>query len=196
MRKAKVVLVGAEHTGKTCIISQYVSGEFSENQLATLSPAFVQKVVEVEGKAITLEIWDTAGEERFKSLSHLFYRDAEAGIVVFSLVEHGSLARASEEIAVLSKERDDQVKVFLVGNKCDLATERTVSAEEGRQLAQSAKAAYFETSAKTAVNIHELFRAVADSMCSSLPKEPIPTGKKSLEDTIGLTTAKKSSGCC
>jgi small GTP-binding protein len=197
MGKSRVVLIGAEHTGKTCIISKYVSGEFFDKHVTTLSPAFVQKPVEVGGRPIMLEIWDTAGEERFKSLSHLFYRDAEAGIVVFSIIEPESIARATEEIAVLSKERSDQVKVFLVGNKCDLAAERTVSAEDGRGLAQTVNAPYFETSAKTGVNIPELFMAVAESVAANKRTDEHPVRKRSVGDTVALATpTKKSSGCC
>jgi small GTP-binding protein len=195
--RQKVVVVGAANTGKTCIIGRYISGEFPDNPVTMVSPTFVETSVPVGDRTVTIEIWDTAGAERFRALSHLFYRGAEAGIVVFSIVESDSLARAKEEINGLRQERGDDIKVFVVGNKCDLVRERAVTDEDARKFAQSFNARYFETSAKTGLNIAELFTAVAESLLlDSLPQQPSGQ-KKSLVGTVGLTTpTKESSDCC
>lgn len=157
MRKAKIVLVGSMHTGKTSIVSRYVNGDFSLHTVSTTQPALSQKEVTHRRKEISLDIWDTAGQERYHALSPLFYRDAEAGIVVFDITDADSFAKATKWVNELKQERGEDIFIVIVGNKFDLENERKVDKADGMKLAQSLCSPYFEVSAKNNINIECIF---------------------------------------
>lgn len=200
MRKVKVVLVGAAHTGKTSIVNQYVFGSFTLHTVSTTQPAFCQKQLTHRLQQLSLEIWDTAGQERYHALSPLFYRDAEAGIVVFDLTDADSFARAQKWINELKQARGDQIHIVIAGNKSDLVEKRVVSESEAQQLAQSIKAPYFETSAKTKDNIDALFNSICDHIVNQILSAgpPTTTQGKSIKSNIsfGKEEQKKEDGGC
>jgi small GTP-binding protein len=135
MRRAKVVLVGPTAAGKTSIVNRFIYDDFAVHTTSTTQPAFAQRVLNDKSRPVSLEIWDTAGQERYHSLSPLFYRDAEAGIVVFDITDTDSFTKASKWISELKTERADDILIIVVGNKTDLESLRTVHRREDEQLA-------------------------------------------------------------
>jgi small GTP-binding protein len=160
MRKAKVVLVGAAHTGKTSIANRFVYGEFSPNTIPTIQPAFFSKTITSNGTDLVLEIWDTAGQEQYRSLSPLFYRDADVGLVVFDLTDSSSFGKCKQWVADLREARGLDIAIVLVANKLDLPAIRTVSFNSVAQFAASINVETVETSAKTGENVRLLFDTV------------------------------------
>jgi small GTP-binding protein len=160
MLKAKVVLVGAAHTGKTSIANRFVYGEFSPNTIPTIQPAFFQKAITASNTELVLEIWDTAGQEQYRSLSPLFYRDADVGLVVFDLTDSSSFGKCKQWISDLREARGLDIAIILVGNKLDLPAIRTVSIDVVMQYATSIMVETVETSAKTGENVKLLFDTV------------------------------------
>ena len=199
MRKVKVVLVGAAHTGKTSIVNQYVFGSFTHHTVSTTQPAFCQKQLNYKEKELSLEIWDTAGQERYHALSPLFYRDAEAGIVVFDLTDADSFTRAQKWISELKGARGDKIHIVIAGNKSDLVDKRNVSVDDAQGLAQSHKAPYFETSAKTKENIEALFNSICEhivNMSPSASPDAAPPSK-SIKGNIKFEgNEKEGKSCC
>lgn len=202
MHKVKIVLVGSHHTGKTSIVNKYVLGKFTIHTVSTTQPAFCQKQITHRDHQLSLEIWDTAGQERYHALSPLFYRDADAGIVVFDLTDKDSFDRATKWIDELKKERGDNIHIVIAGNKVDLLDKRVVSAADAQRLAASINAPYFETSAKTAENIESLFNSISDNIVNQILANNQTSGdgkgdqKKSLRASIRFDQAQpQSSGC-
>jgi len=198
MRKVKVVLVGSAHTGKTSIVNQYVFKSFTLHTVSTTQPAFCQKQLNYRDHDLSLEIWDTAGQERYHALSPLFYRDAEAGIVVFDLTDMESFSRAQKWIHELKQARGDQIHIVIAGNKSDLSDKRVVSSADAQRLAQSIKAPYFETSAKTRDNIEPLFNSICDHIVNQILSTGAhiePSGK-SMRDKIKFQEEQPKSKCC
>jgi small GTP-binding protein len=201
MRRAKVVLVGATHTGKTSIVNRFIFGDFTLHTVSTTQPAFSQKVMNHKGVVISLEIWDTAGQDRYHSLSPLFYRDAEAGIVVFDITDTETFTKASKWISELKQERGDEVMMIVVGNKIDLEARRTVDKADGQQLAASANAPYFETSAKTNENVDAVFQTICETVVqktAGMYPKAVTEPAKSLKSTVTIAddTPKVRKGCC
>ena len=157
MNKAKVVLVGAAHTGKTSIVNRFIYGGFTPHTMPSTQPAFFQKKVCYSGPETMLEIWDTAGQEQYHALSPMFYRDADGGIVVFDLTDSSSFAKSKQWVSELRQARGDNISIILVGNKLDLASLRVVSLEAMHEFAKSIGAETFETSAKTGENVELAF---------------------------------------
>ena len=200
MRKVKFFLFGSAHTGKTSIVNQYVFGSFTLHTVSTTQPAFCQKQINYREHDLSLEIWDTAGQERFHALSPLFYRDAEAGIVVFDLTDLDSFTRAQKWITELKQARGDQIHIVIAGNKSDLIEKRVITQLDAEKFANNIKAPYFETSAKTKDNIDNLF----NSICDQIVNQILASGQnleinnnKSLKDKIKFKDDnKKEENCC
>jgi small GTP-binding protein len=179
IQKAKVVLVGAAHTGKTSIANRFVYGEFSPNTFPTIQPAFFQRGIQAHGTEVQLEIWDTAGQEQYRSLSPLFYRDADVGIVVFDLADSSSFGKCKQWVTDLREARGLDIAIVLVGNKLDLPSIRTVSFESVAQFATSINVDTVETSAKTGENVRLLFETVAKLILKrNLLKDDKRTGER------------------
>jgi small GTP-binding protein len=157
----KVVLLGNTAVGKTSILKRYCLGSFQEEYEVSIGGSFQQKVITFPDKStVTLNIWDTAGQERFKTLMPLYYRDAQAALIVFDLTNVESLASCNYWFNELKKSRGEDCQLMLVGNKLDCPSQQ-VSAADVEPLLRQHNMEYFETSAKTNTNIEAMFTKVA-----------------------------------
>ncbi|KAJ5077215.1 ras-related protein rab-24 [Anaeramoeba ignava] len=159
----KVVLLGAPYTGKSCLVEKFLNDKFTEGQKPTVAAAFGSKAVKVGSSVVTLGIWDTAGSERYESLSKMYYRGAGAAIVCYDITNHETFAKVRFWVSQL-KENEKDCVIYLVGTKIDLIlndSDRDVPMEEVESFSDEIKAKIFETSAKTGKNVHELFETVA-----------------------------------
>lgn len=155
----KIVLVGQGGVGKSSITLQYVKGQFNEYIDMTIGAAYFYKTLLVNGKNIKLDIWDTAGQDRFRCVAAMFYRGAVGAIVVYDITDRESFLGAQTWIKQILQNSNNPVQICLVGNKLDLAdSRRAVSVEEGKSFAEKSGYLFVETSAKTAENIDGLFK--------------------------------------
>jgi Ras-related protein Rab-1A len=127
---------------------------------------FKLKNIEIEGKKIKLQIWDTAGEERFRTITTSYYKGAHAILIVFDITEKDSFEHVKNWVADIDKFAKQGVLRILVGNKCDLEKQRIVSKEEANELAEKLGIKYIETSAKDTINIETLFVDTAKYLLS------------------------------
>ena len=158
----KVAILGSSGVGKTCIIHRFLKNEFKENSLSTRGADYAQKKVITKDQAINLDIWDTAGQEQYRSLGIHFYKEAYIIILVYDITNRESfedlkniwyndLKRNGEKFTVLA----------IVGNKSDMFEVEAITEEEGRKYAEEVNALYMLVSAKNGDNIENLFRIVA-----------------------------------
>ncbi|KAK3266155.1 hypothetical protein CYMTET_25200 [Cymbomonas tetramitiformis] len=160
----KVVLVGDQNVGKTCLVLRYCENTFAENYKATIGVDFMWQRFLIQGVGFTLHIWDTAGQEKFRSLSQAYYRGARACIAAFDLGVPESFEHcdqwAKEVIAENQAAHDSsEFCVFLVGCKAD--SFKVVDREAAEALANKLNAEYFEVSSKTEDNVKDLFERIA-----------------------------------
>lgn len=127
---------------------------------------FKLKNIEIEGKKIKLQIWDTAGEERFRTITTSYYKGAHAILIVFDITEKDSFEHVKNWVADIDKFAKLGVLRILVGNKCDLEKQRIISKEEANELAEKLGIKYIETSAKDTINIETLFVDTAKYLLS------------------------------
>ena len=180
--KVKVVILGKEYVGKTCLLNRFIQGNFTEKYVLTVGASFASKRITVDGKYLTLELWDTAGTERYQAVSRMFYRGAEAAIVCYDLKDAESLGRARHWVEELLQ-HEKACKIYLVGTKADLIEEpydRAVPLNVVEVYAREISANYYETSAKTGEGVEQLFRAIAnDHILSHQPVvTPSPSDEK------------------
>ena len=157
---AKVVLLGESGVGKTSIIAQFTSGKFDPDCVTSLSAQFISKTVEFQnlGKAIKFDIWDTAGQEKYRALAKIFYKDAKVIFLVYDITD----AKSFNELksywhGVVKANGDSDAIIAIVANKNDLYDHAQVQNEEGEEFARSIGAIFQSTSAKSDSGITTLF---------------------------------------
>ena len=159
----KVVLLGEAGTGKTCLISNFTTGKYNSNTVTSLSAQFITKTIQVNNKAIKFDIWDTAGQEKYRSLAKIFYKDAKAICLCYDITSKKSFEELKDYwYEQQTKLNADGNPIFaVVGNKIDLFDSQQVKDEEGKAFAKKINAIFQETSAKTSVGVNELFEKIA-----------------------------------
>ncbi|XP_054965228.1 ras-related protein Rab-17 isoform X2 [Pan paniscus] len=155
-RVFKLVLLGSGSVGKSSLALRYVKNNF-KSILPTVGCAFFTKVVDVGAASLKLEIWDTAGQEKYHSVCHLYFRGANAALLVYDITRKDSFLKAQQWLKDLEEELHPEVLVMLVGNKTDLSQEREVTFQEGKEFADSQKLLFMETSAKLNHQVSEVF---------------------------------------
>jgi len=190
----KLVLLGDTSVGKSSIVIRFVKGQFSEYQESTIGAAFLTQTVPVQDCTVKFEIWDTAGQERYHSLAPMYYRGAAAAIVVYDITSQESFHRAKSWVKELQRQGSPDVVIALAGNKIDRDEEREVPAADAKQYADDNSLYFIETSAKTNVNVRELFLAIA----RQLPKESNNDagGDGFILDESDFQPDAKKGGCC
>ena len=163
--EAKIILVGNTGVGKTCIATTYKEGKFDSLHKPTIGAAYFQKNFAFpNGSSLKLHIWDTAGQDRFKSIAPLYYKDAHAALVVYAIDDESSFTAVDSWINQLEEHGNIPKMVkFLVGNKSDIDKDRRkVQMKDARKYSDQYKMEFYETSAK--VNdgsINDMFSTLA-----------------------------------
>lgn len=171
----KLVLLGEAAVGKSSIVLRFVSNDFSENKEPTIGAAFLTQRVNINDYTVKFEIWDTAGQERFASLAPMYYRNAQAALVVYDVTKPQSFIKARHWVKELHEQANKNIIIALVGNKIDILedneNERKVAKEEAEKLAEEEGLLYFETSAKTGANISEVFLGIGEKIPLKSPED-------------------------
>jgi Ras-related protein Rab-5C len=169
----KIVLLGNINVGKTSIASRYCKNVFNEHHINTIGGAYQQqKVILSNGSAVKLHIWDTSGQERFRAMTNLYYRDAQVAILTYDVTNESSFSGIEFWINELKyKVENDNMILCLVGNKSDAKEdERKVSKIKGKNFAEENNMLFFETSAKNGDGVKDLFVTIANKAYESFKK--------------------------
>ena len=166
----KIIVIGNSGVGKSCLTLKATKDIFQENFVSTMGFQFYSFHVKINQKIFKLQIWDTCGQEIYRSLITNFYRTAALAIIVYSVTDKKSFVETEIWLKQVKMNADPNCKIFLIANKIDLP-EKQVTSEEGMNLKKEhGFECYMETSAKTGVNVKELFVNCALSLYKELPK--------------------------
>ena len=164
MPKVKTVLVGDAGVGKTCIAERIAHNDFKQDSYATVGAANVSVTIKTDQQNVTFDIWDTAGQEKYRSLAPMYFSGAHLAILVFDITQKSTFTVLSQFVELLSQRAPDDCVYILVGNKSDLSDKRQVTEEEAEEYKiQIGAEIYIETSALTGRNVRELFEQAATS---------------------------------
>ena len=189
----KILLLGDSDVGKSSLILRYTDETFNSKLVNSIGVDFKMKKREIDGKIIKVQIWDTAGHERFRTITYSYYRGANAIIIVFDLSDKKSFISITEWLKQIEKHANENVFKFLVGNKSDLVDKRQITYEEAKQYADEHDLPYIETSAKEGININELFDS---SIKTFLSNSKSYRGEKNIKLNSQSTNSSEKNACC
>ncbi|KAH8306579.1 hypothetical protein KR018_002851, partial [Drosophila ironensis] len=164
----KILILGDSGVGKTSLLQRFSDGCYSSTSEATVVTDFKVVAVELDGCPVKLQIWDTAGEERFRSLFPAYYRQAQGALLVYDITGAPSFRSLDSWLVELDRHCGEDVCVQLVGHKCDEAGNRAVSRDRGARYAQDRGLGFREGSAKSGMNVDEIFLSLALAVYETL----------------------------
>eukprot|EP01121_Diplochlamys_sp_Union-15-3_P012539 TRINITY_DN3769_c0_g2_i1.p1 TRINITY_DN3769_c0_g2~~TRINITY_DN3769_c0_g2_i1.p1 ORF type:complete len:216 (-),score=33.64 TRINITY_DN3769_c0_g2_i1:47-649(-) len=153
----KYVIVGDTAVGKSCLLLQFTDKRFQPQHDLTIGVEFGSRTISINSKPVKLQIWDTAGQEKFRSITRSYYRGAYGALLVYDITRRETFDHVASWLDDCRKCSTPNIVIILIGNKCDLETGRQVSHEEGQEFARRHGLFFLETSAKTAQNVDEAF---------------------------------------
>ena len=156
----KVILIGDSGVGKTNIMSKYLKNQFMEHSKATVGVEFGSKLFDHKGHKIKAQIWDTAGQEKYKAITGAYYKGSKGAFVVYDITKKDTFASVEKWVNDLKLTGDPKITILLIGNKSDLDDKRQVSKEQGEEKAKSFGCAFLETSALSGNNIEKAFETM------------------------------------
>merc|ERR1711988_152850 len=195
----KLLLIGDSGVGKSCLLCRYSEDIFNSNFITTIGIDFKIRTIELDGAKIKLQIWDTAGQERFRTITQAYYRGAMGILLVYDVTDDKSFGNIRTWMRNIDQHANEAVVKILLGNKCDMPEKKMVKYDQGAELAKEFGINFYETSAKTNVNVDEAFTTIARMIKDKKPESPVePTTAPPNVDVGGKPEdkEKKKSGCC
>lgn len=181
----KVVLLGDSKVGKTSILCQQLNGYHMANQNPTIGCHCNDLTIFVEDKPVTMQLWDTAGQEMYRALVPVYVRGASAAIIVYDVTERNSFTGLKTWVDLIHDKVPGSVPIYIVGNKTDLTNATVVSDQEARAFAESIEASLYKTSALMGLGISELFHDIALALSKSKTVDALAIDPESNESRKG-----------
>ena len=188
----KLLLIGNAFVGKTLIVQKFIDNTFSKTTLSTIGVDLQSKIIDINGKKVKYLIWDTAGEDRMKTMTYSYYRGCHAILIVYDVTEQKSFQNVITWVECVDKFAKSNVLRILVGNKTDLEDKRVISTEEGKKLAESNGLKFYEISALKITGLYEMFEDIAKEYVEIYEQKAYKNFQLKKEDI----NIKKRRGCC
>mmetsp|Transcript_12865 Transcript_12865/g.38311 ORF Transcript_12865/g.38311 Transcript_12865/m.38311 type:complete len:209 (+) Transcript_12865:216-842(+) len=197
----KCVVLGSSNVGKTSLLRQFVQGTFSQDRRVTTGADFHSKVMKLGDREVRMVIWDTAGQESFRSITRSYYRGAGVALLVYDVARRATFQNCLKWLSDARAEGNPDMVVVLVGNKIDVGGNRAVSTAEGRLFAEENGLLFLETSAKTRKHVDRAFTDPAEKLYGLIASGQVTTGdhsgvKSGASSILAPRPKAKSSGCC
>ena len=204
----KMIVIGDPGVGKSCLTGRAIKDKFDGEYAPTIGFEFLTYTVKIEDKIIKLQVWDTCGQEMYRSLITNFYRNASLAMMVYSIDSRESFIHINTWLKEIRLQSHPDVKIILIGNKNDLEDKRQVTFEEAKKYKEENQLLYFEeTSAKTGINAKKVFTEAAKILFDEHLKYKKRANNINFNDTVKVnantvpakptnTNQKRNNGCC
>ena len=201
----KIIVVGSSGVGKSKLLIRYVKGVFTDDVKPTIAGDFYSKTLEVSGRRVRAQFWDTAGQELFSSISYSLYKNAHGVIMCFDLTRKETFDRLESWMKEVENHCPAGTSILITGLKSDLQGQRQVTVDEGKSFARKWKVFYIETSALSNSNVDKAFRVIMEESLKEAKKEDksfhskhyslLSPSVKDRQVENGAEVAEKK-GCC
>ena len=201
----KILLIGDSYVGKTSLLLQYIERECPENHMATIGVEFRDKIIQIDNKKVKLQVWDTSGQERYRSITKNFYRNADGVMFVCDVTKEKTFDNIKNWLIDSEQNANNSnFKKILVGNKIDLKAERAINTQQLQNFANKKEMNFYETSAKDGTNVDKIFTELAklilEDKSDQQIKEEFSQKNRSLsvysKESEESNNPKKKKGCC
>ena len=198
----KYIIIGDTGVGKSCLLLQFTDSRFRNDHDLTIGVEFGAKIVTIDNKSIHLQIWDTAGQESFRSITRGYYRGAAAALLTYDITRRETFTSLGKWLEETKNNGNPNMVIVLVANKIDLESQRTVSRDEGEKFAAENNLLYIETSAKTAMNVNETFLRTGKEVLNKITSGEIDPSTNNAGIKVGGEAQKNAASpagrgaCC
>eukprot|EP00762_Andalucia_godoyi_P000573 ANDGO_05302.mRNA.1 Ras-related protein Rab-2 len=202
----KYIIIGDTGVGKSCLLLQFTDKRFQPHHDLTIGVEFGARMVTIDNKQIKLQIWDTAGQESFRSITRSYYRGAAGALLVYDITRRDTFNHLSVWLEDTRNHCSKDMTIMLIGNKSDLDSKRAVDYEEGERFARENGLIFMETSAKTADNVEEAFIQTARAILQKIVNGSFDVENEASGVKVGNLSpssqggrkqdGQKSKGCC
>ncbi len=193
----KLLIIGDAGVGKTGIMNRYIYNNFNSQSKPTMGVEFGTKKTKINNTIIRAQIWDTAGQEKYRSITSAYYRGAKAAIVVYDVTNKDSFNNIEKWINEIKATGDKDMIIVICGNKIDLDEQRIVSMEEAKEKAANNKLILIETSAKTNENIDKVFDNISNFIYNDyIDNKDINIDKEDIIDVTHIDIIEKDKKKC
>ena len=206
----KYIIIGDTGVGKSCLLLQFTDKRFQPVHDLTIGVEFGARMISIDQKNIKLQIWDTAGQESFRSITRSYYRGAAGALLVYDITRRETFNHLTRWLEEARQNANSNMVIMLIGNKSDLDHRRAVSTEEGDRFAKENNLVFLETSAKSAHNVEEAFVQTASKIYENIQSGVCDVSNEAHGIKVGVSAAngarylagdgqsgaKKDGGCC
>ena len=199
----KIIIVGDAGVGKSCLLRRFADQSFTDNYINTIGVDFKVRTLEIGGKSVKLNIWDSAGQERFRTIVNTYYRGAHGIIVVYDTTDRDSFDHLQDWLSDVSELAEPNARKMLVGTKVDIdGAGRHVPKDAIASLSAAIKVPYIETSSKTGLNVEQAFNQMTAMLLEEMSSGDIATGDQNVIRLDGQAlnakdrSRQKKKKCC
>ena len=195
----KILLLGNSDVGKSSLILRFVDGMWSETFIPTIGVDFKIKSLEINDKLVKMQIWDTAGEERFRTVIASYFKGSHGILLIYDITNKTSFKELDNWLSVIENNASQNVLKILIGNKSDLEESREVTKEEGQAFAKANNMQFMETSAKMNTNVSEAFEALAKIIMEFNSDKNVKNNRDERKKSIKVSSGqniKPNKKCC
>lgn len=194
----KYIIIGDTGVGKSCLVLRFTDDRYTQNHELTIGVEFGSKMITCGDKKIKIQIWDTAGQEAFRSITKSYYRNVAGAIIVYDITRRVTFNNVRDWIKELKENNSNDCSILLIGNKTDINMNRSVKYEEGKDLAEEFGCDFIETSVKKDKNVKKAFNIITENILNKIENNQLDITNDNgiMKRKILIETSKPKKGCC
>ena len=189
----KLLIVGGSGVGKTNFLNMFLNNKFNQNYFSSTGIDLQDKIMNIKNKKVRIQIWDTAGQEKYKSITKNLFLKVMGALVLYDITNEESFTKLKEWVELIKEECGRHIKILIIGNKSDLESQRAIDKEDAMKYANEEKVQYIECSSKTGENVEKAIIVLSEKILESTE---ISMDSSLMLDSTLLSSKIKKRKCC